>query len=455
MRIVARAVTVIAVALAISPGVASADRAEPGLTETEVSFRTADGLTLGGTVFAPADRSGRLPGLLLVHGSGSGGPGYREKLRGEAEAFARQGIVVLAPDKRDKDYSLFHRDFAVLADDAIAAFGVLRDRPEVDPAKAGIWGLSEGGWVAPMAAAKSPDIKFLITAAAPAMTPLRQTSWNVTNKMAASGVGGSLVMAFPYTWHRMISDAGMFAAPYHDPIPTLAALRVPVLALWGEKDTAVPPAETARIFADTVSSPLTVRFLPGAGHAMHQRGSAGERLPTLVPGYADTVGTWVKAVTGGVVPAAHIDPPPTQARASIDVPESAWWESGFAQFAALGVFLLAFGAYPVIALVRRPRGNWAARVLVVSGLLGSFGAVGYLSSLMFSMTEFTVDAGPLLGDRPLLWLLLQALALTALVATLLVARGWRTAPDRARQALLLVGGGLFVPWALYWGLLLP
>jgi dienelactone hydrolase len=329
MNTVMKALVVIGSAmLTVSLGPVAARAETAGLRTAEVSFRTADGITLGGTVFAPRDAVGKLPAMLLVHGSGTGGPGYREELRGEAEAFAQQGMVVLAPDKRQKDYTRFHRDFGQLADDALRAFAVLRARPEVDPAKAGMWGLSEGGWVVPIAAARSADVTFVVLAAGSALSPVRQQAWNVTNKMAASGIGGSITRTYPVTWHRMIADAGMFGGAFHDPIPVLRDVRQPVLGLWGERDTAIPPAETATLVAATLraagNTRYVLRFVPDAEHAMHRRGPDGKRLPTLVPGYADTVGAWVRAVTAGRTPAEHVDPLPTQDRTSVEVSRPAW-----------------------------------------------------------------------------------------------------------------------------------
>ncbi|MBB5957059.1 hypothetical protein FHS29_003652 [Saccharothrix tamanrassetensis] len=456
----------LAALLALAPAApaaltAHAAPSEPDdLTTSDVSFRTGDGITLGGTVFAPRGASGGLPALLLVHGSGTGGPGFRKQLRGEAEAFARQGIVVLAPDKRQDGYSPFQRDFAQLADDALAAFAVLRARPEVDPAKAGIWGLSEGGWVVPVAAAKSPDVKFAVLAAGSGVSPIRQQSWNVANKFAWSGIGGSLSRTFPTTWQRMVADAGMFGGAHHDPVPVLRNVKQPLLALWGAEDAAVPPAESAEIVRDTLSEAgnhhYTIRFIPDAPHAMHRSDPQGKRLPDLMPGYADAVGDWVDAVTSGNPPRAVVEPLPRQENRSSEVTPSAWWESAPVQFGVLGLFVLLFGAYPVLALLRRRRaGTWPARVAVVAGVVGSLGTVGYLSTLMFSLTANGIEAGPLLGDRPVVWLALQLVAVAAVVATVLLAVRWRASTDRLRHGLVLAGGVLFVPWALYWGLLLP
>ena len=69
--------------------------------------------------------------------------------------------------------------------------------------------------------------------------------------------------------------------------------------------------------------------------------------------------------------------------------------------------------------------------------------------------------GPVLIGRPIPWLVLQLLAVATVVATVATALAWRrhrrdlTRPERARLGLLTVGGLVFLPWATYWGLLLP
>jgi hypothetical protein len=60
--------------------------------------------------------------------------------------------------------------------------------------------------------------------------------------------------------------------------------------------------------------------------------------------------------------------------------------------------------------------------------------------------------GPVLAGRPLAWLALQLLSLGAVAAAIGTAVAWwrhRT----PRLGVLLAGGVVFVPWAIYWGLL--
>ncbi|MFD9944360.1 alpha/beta hydrolase family protein [Nonomuraea sp. NPDC059023] len=406
---------------------------------TDITFTTRDGQKLGGRVFEPAATTGKLPGLVLVHGSG-GGNGWRD-LEAEADAFARQGLVVLAPDKRDAGYSSTRRDYHELAGDALAAFAVLKKHPSVG--RAGLWGISEGGWVAPIAANRSTSVDFLVTVGGPGLSPLRTQSWNAANKLDRAGIQGSLRSAYARTFHRLAADAGLFASAYHDPAPELRRIKQPVLALWGTADNQVPPAESAQRFQANIPAGLNVRFFAGAGHSLHQSSGA------LTPGYADAVGSWVREVAAGRVPAAVTEPLPAQPR-SVDTPPSAWWESWQPQLGTMALMSLAFLAYTVRRL---GPGSWSARLVAIAGSLSLVAFAYTLISLLLSSTSRGVQAGPLLMGRPLTWLAAQLLAAVAAVAALTCLTQWRASSFRVR--LTAAAGLVFIPWGVYWGLLVP
>ncbi|MFF4191334.1 alpha/beta hydrolase family protein [Nonomuraea sp. NPDC001831] len=440
-----------------------------------------------------------------MHGAGTGTP--REKLLGEAVAFARQGLTVLIYDKRSVGYSLFQRSYAQLAEDALGAVATLRKEPGVDPGKVGVWGLSEGGWVAPLAASKSKDIAFVVVVGANALRPLRQQSWAVAAGLRKAGVGGSLVDHAEPNLYRVIADGGMFPEPYYDPEPVLAAVRQPVLAIWGVHDLLTPPRETPPLFRAALEKGsnrrYTFRFFEKADHAAHVTPDGGvTRLPELAPGYAELVGGWVAKATSGRAPVAEVSgPAPVQAEDSVGTPPPAWWESASAQMAVLALFLAGFAGYPAVAAVRRIRGRGAARgtptkettpaqgapvkertptrgtptgqagaapatsvtgtvaarVVSAGGLVAVIGGFAYLFYLISTGGKLAAP-GPMLLGRPLVWLALQALAVATVVATVFAARTWRRARatgERVRLGLLVVAGVAFVPWAFYWGLLLP
>src|SRR5215213_2279010 len=72
--------------------------------------------------------------------------------------------------------------FEDLADDAVAAAKFLQSRKDVNPKQIGFWGLSQGGWIAPLAASRFPDAAFAIALSggglSPAETELFETEYS-------------------------------------------------------------------------------------------------------------------------------------------------------------------------------------------------------------------------------------------------------------------------------------
>lgn len=439
----------------------------PGLTSTDVTFTGADGLTLHGTVLVPAKADQPRPGVVLITGSGSGVP--REHLLTEATEFARRGLAVLIYDKRSKGYTKFRRDYSELADDALGGVRALRAHPGVDPAKVGVWGLSEGAWVAPLAASRSADVAFVIVVGGNAMTPIRQQNWNETSVLRRQGVSGSLIEHGKPNLARLGADAGLFAEAFFDAQAVLEQVRQPLLGIWGEHDLLTPPEDNPPLFAQALqqggNTHYTFRFFADADHSAHQTPDGGiTRGPELAPGYADLVGTWVHDVTSGELPDADAAVPPKQDHASVKLSPLAWWESGWVQLALIILFAGAFTAYPMVALARRLRGRrvhlvsrWP-RLLVVAGFISAFGPIVYLFYLMIGRAP---EPGPVIGGRPLPWLVLQGLAVVTVLAALATVIEWRRASatvargEQVRLGLLITAAVAFVPWAFHWGLLLP
>lgn len=150
-------------------------------TEEHITFDSADGIVLAGTVSIP-DGVGPFPAVVIASGSGGqdrdGGPGagmlpdslmmYRRL----AHALTEQGIVVLRYDDRgmgestlgDRDpQSMTSLDFV---DDIVAGAEALAARSDVR--WVGVVGHSEGGILAPIAAERSDAIDGLVLLAATA-----------------------------------------------------------------------------------------------------------------------------------------------------------------------------------------------------------------------------------------------------------------------------------------------
>ncbi|OLT19306.1 hypothetical protein BJF78_11160 [Pseudonocardia sp. CNS-139] len=165
--------------------------------------------------------------------------------------------------------------------------------------------------------------------------------------------------------------------------------------------------------------------------------------------------SWVGAVAAGAAPPTSVAGTGDQARPTAGVPPLAWYKSEWVQLGALLVMLIGFGGFWLVTGVRavRRRGPStprSARVLAGAGLVAMLGGLGYLGFVQATRGR-TFDPGPMVAGRPLLWLALQAVAVVAVPAAVALAVRRR---DRASLP-LLVAGAVFIPWAAYWGLLLP
>ncbi|MFE9695162.1 alpha/beta hydrolase family protein [Micromonospora sp. NPDC005806] len=444
---------------------APAHAAPDGVTSTEVSFSGNGGVVLHGTVLAPAPTTQRRPAMVLIEGAGNRG---RQELYADAEAFAQRGVVTLIYDKRTAGYSLLRRDYSMLADDALAGLRLLRSRADVDPARLGLWALSEGAFVAPLAAHRSTDVKFLITVGAVGITPGAQTAWGYGEYLRHAGVSGSLVRTMQVNAVRMTIGAGLFPEANFDPTPGWQAVRQPVLAQWGELDREALPRESSQIIRRALkkggNTHYTIRFVPDVRHNLHLTANGGfDRLDSLPPTYGNYETSWIENLPH-TLPSPNAEAPAQDAPAPTLTP-LAWYESPWIQLVVLIVFLVAFTGYPLTAAVRRIRGRRdaplvrrSARWLAATGLATTTGALIYV---FFVMATAANVIGPVAIGRPAPWLGLQSLAVGTVVATAATALSWRrhrrdlTRGDQVRLSLLVVAGLLFLPWATYWGLLIP
>ncbi|MFC9993103.1 alpha/beta hydrolase family protein [Nocardia sp. NPDC127526] len=428
------------------------------VVEVDITFTRSDGTTTGGTVHAPAGAMG-LPGVVLVHGSGNG---RNEQYAQVGEALARAGIVALRYDKRTEDYTPAHRDYSLLADDAVAGLAALRNRPEVDPRRVGIWGLSEGGWVAPLAVSRASAAAFLITIGANSLPPAAQQNWANETRLMAGGVRGSMVDRLAPNAIRQLVGAGQFAQADYDGVPVLQRIPQPVLAIWGELDRLTPPGDSLRGFRaafDAVGKTnYTLRTLPNAQHGGFSTTDGFDKLPELAPGYVELMADWVHGLPGSA--AGEVDPAAVQGHSAQTLKPPAWWESTAVQLALLFGIVVALSGYALTGLVRAWRlpNVLPARILVSAAAIATLGAIVQLGFLMLSRTT---SFGPLVVGRTLPWLVLQLIAVCAVVALgFVVVRGRDTlsgagAGARTRWTLLVCGGTAFTLWALYWGLLVP
>ena len=142
--------------------------------EQEIFFRNeADDVTLSGTLALPCDQAPSTV-VVLVHGSGK--LDRNSTIFGHmpfliwSDYLVRKNIAVLRFDKRGAGKSTGNYNNATLKDfanDVLAAIEYLKSRQNLNCSRIGLIGHSEGGMIAPLVAAKSKDIAFIVLLAAP------------------------------------------------------------------------------------------------------------------------------------------------------------------------------------------------------------------------------------------------------------------------------------------------
>lgn len=289
--------------------------------EFEVTFSNGD-VELAGTVIAPAG-VGPHPGMVMVGGSG---PSDRTHLTEIAEGFARKGLAVLAYDKRGTGRSTGNwvsSSLYDLADDAGAAFFTLAAQPTVDPQRVGYWGISQAGWIVPIAAGRTPAA-FAVVVSGGGLEPKAVESHNylsiverVNGSPEASGEARQLLDGyFAYLAGEMprdillqtverYADRAWFAAMGIErvipseanrenwawvadfrPGPSIAAMRVPVLVLLGGADPLTPAEPTAQAWRRALpdASPGSkVVVVPDAGHGLRSGAHGGPLVADFYP----------------------------------------------------------------------------------------------------------------------------------------------------------------------------
>ncbi|NOU75545.1 prolyl oligopeptidase family serine peptidase [Paenibacillus sp. LMG 31458] len=436
-----------------------------GITSTEVSFLGDGDVTLHGTIVAPSSTGKHYPGIVMVGGAG---PVKRDEFQEVAEAFAKNGIVTLIYDKRSIGYSMLHRDYSILANDSIAGMQLLRTQKNVDQNQVGIFGLSEGAWVAPLAAIQAPETAFVIAAGAVGVSPARQQAWAYGEFLRHAGVTGSFLKMMQVNGIRQLVDAGLFTQHAYDPVPSWEQVHQPVLALWGALDREAVPEESSHIIQQALerggNTHYTIAFIEGARHNLNVSFNGGfDRPKELADGFADTVGSWVNDLAQSI-PIISVQAAPHQDRKSVAIMSLSWLESGWLQLGALLLFIIAFSSYPFVALYhivfkRRSAvlAQLPARWLVAVGLTTILGFVIYF---LFTVVTAANLIGPVVLGQPIPWLVLRLLAIATIVLTIFTFASWRrklhqiTGGVRIQLFLLALAGVVFIPWAFYWRLLI-
>jgi pimeloyl-ACP methyl ester carboxylesterase len=313
---------------------------------------------LAGTLTLPAGK-GPFPAVILL--TGSGAQDRDETILGHkpflvlADDLTRRGVAVLRVDDRGvggSTGSIASSTTEDFAGDALAGVAFLKQRTEIDPARIGLIGHSEGGLIAPIAAARSKDVAFIVMMAGTGLPGAEILEAQGRLILKANGASDSelklqrdaqrriidiltrekdektartklvtamkdVLAALPETEKKALGDAGgelseaaldrvnnawFRAFLTFDPRSVLRSVPCPVLAINGEKDLQVPPkenlAEIEKALKTGGNRDVKTVELAGLNHLFQpcKIGSPSEYAAietTIAPEALKTIGDWI------------------------------------------------------------------------------------------------------------------------------------------------------------------
>ncbi len=330
--------------------------------ERQVEFRNeTGGVTIAGTLTVPRE-GGPHPAVVLI--TGSGAQDRDETILGHkpflvwADYLTRRGIAVLRTDDRGvggTGGNLMLAKEEDIASDAAAGVAFLKSQPGIDPSRLGVMGHSEGAALAPLVAATSGDVRFVVMLAGYACKGSELLRIQTAAIMRSGGIKDDALIAAVLDAHRAAMDAVTTNAsadeglrrmteliktqmdangteitdedamqqarqqypailtPWFrsflafDPAESLRLLRVPVLAIFGERDLQVPPKDTLPAIRSAIeeagNNDATIKEMPALNHLFQtcETGALSEYgliEETISPAALELVTTWIRKKAG-------------------------------------------------------------------------------------------------------------------------------------------------------------
>ncbi|WP_431278441.1 alpha/beta hydrolase family protein [Leifsonia poae] len=295
-----------------------------------------DGVVLAGSLWTPD--AARAPRALLAMHPGSGASDRDNDVLFPPirEAILQLGVAVCAFDKRGvvgSGGSWLTADIAGQAADLSvgveAALDALFEPTAASGLPIGLFGHSQGGWVA-LAAAERTHADFVITNSGPGVTPRDQESYSTRNRLDGLALVAERETAAAATFDEFmlmlsdgvpfaeaaewmhdpsrrrafqdLADAGAFVPSSeelwnfagtiidYDPADSLRGLRVPLLALFGALDAVVPVEVSVERFRELVSPALLSAFVISEGdHRIQLPG-----IEAFAPGYLEILTAFIE-----------------------------------------------------------------------------------------------------------------------------------------------------------------
>lgn len=311
----------------------------------KITFRSGH-FELVGELRIPKDGD-KHPLVIMVHGDGRGTRHFFNTIK---NCFLRADYGVFMWDKPGYGESTgkLSRDkrLAERASILVDAVRLLKKHVAIDSNRIGVWGISQAGYVMPLALHRIDDISFMIAVGCPGMNGIDQTAYLIRKQLQFEGFSEEeakqtekhfaelftaktyqeyLKHAKPLIETPLIRKMGFVSALWeeddwkpHDvkgegffnPIRIIEQTTIPVLAFFGEKDTQVDPYQGTEAYKKALAKAGNLNFrvelIPNADHniILCKTGSMKERRnrssrdwQRYAPEYLEIMEEWLEQLS--------------------------------------------------------------------------------------------------------------------------------------------------------------
>jgi alpha-beta hydrolase superfamily lysophospholipase len=284
-------------------------------------IEASDGVMLSAKLVMPPARP-KVPLVIIAQGSEQ----LSNDVYKESYLFASWGLATLIFEKRGvgKSGGKPEPDIFTQSNDISAAARIAASLPGIDSLRIGIWGVSQGGWVTPLAIIHQPVIRFAMILSGPATTAFEEEIAGIRKSLSFFGFKSSeieqatsllseiyLTVEHADNWKNldvlknrfkeekwyavMIKQSlicSYFLGPnaeyiksnfkalvegnsyvrwcFYNPYRYLSRVQVPTLWMYGSEDKTIPVSESRNILQGIVAKchrPFTIRYIKGMNHA--------------------------------------------------------------------------------------------------------------------------------------------------------------------------------------------
>lgn len=282
----------------------------------------------------------RFPVIVVLHSASHGH--HDNDIYNHLENLSTQnGIGVFTFDRRGSGES--NGDFntaslETLAKDALNGIKKLKTRDDINNEKIGLFGISQGGWLAPLAfSINSDDISFMILVSSSGVSPAKQMEYSAVSTLKINGYPNDIIDTAKYLrritneyyrgkrnreitqteidkyreepWFQDVylpwrgnlpEDVGVTKWIHEmdfNPMDYFETVTIPILLFYGETDRWVPPKESINVWKTALNkaqnSEFKIHIIKETGHMMILNEDNNPAKEIISEEYSSILKDWV------------------------------------------------------------------------------------------------------------------------------------------------------------------